>query len=156
MQEKDIDLQNNNKEEKKKKLPSLLKKVLRIFAIVLSSVLLTVYLIIALMNTSVVQSFTAAKVADYFSKEWNTKVSIGALNVSPFITVGLKDVYLEDLNGDTLAFLSYLEANLSSVKSLKHIIVKNVKLKEVVFNFDNTKEGTNLDFILNYFKSDKE
>ncbi len=134
--------------DKKAVIGRILKAILRI----ISGVLIFLYIVIALLNTTVVQSFTAAKVADFFSKEWKTKVSIGALNVSPFITAGIKDIYVEDLQKDTLCYISYVEANLKKIESPKHIIIGNADLKNVVFNMDITEKGANFRFIIDYFK----
>lgn len=134
----------------------LVKKILKAILGTLSGVLTFLYILIALLNTTIVQSFTAAKVADFFSKEWNTKVSIGALNVSPFITAGIKDIYVEDLQKDTLCYVSYVEANLKSIETFKHIIIRNAKLENVVFNMDITEKGTNFQFIIDYFKGEKK
>lgn len=148
----------NNKQELQKdtQKKGVLKKLLKVFVSVVFFVFVVVYLLVAMLNTTVVQSFTAAKVADFFSKQWNTKVSIGALNVSPFITVGIKDIYVEDLQKDTLASISYLEANLSKIKSLKHIVVKNVEMDDITCHLNNTPKGMNFKFIIDYFKSDKK
>lgn len=140
-----------NKDNKK-----IINKILKTIFGVISGVLILVYLVIALLNTTIVQSFTAAKVADFFSKEWNTKVSIGALNISPFITAGIKDIYVEDLQKDTLCYVSYVEANLKNIESAKHIVIRNAKLQNVVFNMDLTKKGTNFQFIIDYFKGEKK
>lgn len=113
-----------------------------------------VYVLVALLNTTAVQSFTAAKVADFFSKEWNTKFSIGALNVTPFIHAGIKDIYLEDQQGDTLLCASYIEANLKNIKSLNHIIVRDVDVEDVTFYMDISHKGLNFKFILDYFKGE--
>lgn len=131
----------------------LFSKILKISAKSLGIVLIVFYVLIALLNSSVVQSFTASKAADFFAKKWGTVVKIGALNISPFITVGLKDIYVEDLQKDTLVSISYLEGNLSKIDSFKHIIIKNVKLEDVVFNMDLTEKGLNFSFIIDSFKS---
>ncbi|MDO5760988.1 MAG: hypothetical protein Q4Q06_08170, partial [Bacteroidota bacterium] len=131
-------------------------KIFKGFAIFLSVVFVVVYLMIALLNTTIVQSFTAAKVAEFFSKQWNTKVSIGSLNVSPFLHAGVKDVYVEDLQQDTLAYISFIGANLSNIKSAKHIVVRNVEIKDITCHLSNSDKGMNFKFIIDYFKSDKK
>lgn len=153
IKEKQSSKQELQKDRQSKGIP---KKVLRVLSLVIAFVFVLMYLLIALLNTTLVQSFTAAKVADFFSKQWDTKVSIGALNVSPFITVGIKDIYVEDLQKDTLASISYLEANLSKIKNLKHIVVKNVAMEDLTCHLNNSQSGMNFKFIIDYFKSDKK
>lgn len=141
------DIEKNSKRK-------IVKKIFKILGKTILSVLLFVYVLVALLNTTVVQSFTAAKVADFFSKEWNTKFSIGALNVIPFIHAGIKDIYLEDQQGDTLLCASYIEANLKNIKRLNHIIVRDVDVEDVTFYMDISHKGLNFKFILDYFKGE--
>ena len=56
--------------------------------------LLSVYLLIAALNSTVVQSYIGAVVGNYFSKEWGGKVRIGALHASPISHVILDDIEL--------------------------------------------------------------
>lgn len=63
------------KEKRKRVLPLCLKLSFRL----LGYFFLFVYILVALLNSTLVQSFTAAKVAEHFSKEWKTKLSIGCL-----------------------------------------------------------------------------
>ena len=143
-------------QKQKSKIKNIGKRSLKILLRTICFVLVLVYVLVALLNTTIIQSFTAAKVADFFSKEWKTKVEIGALNISPFIHAGLKDVYVEDLNKDTLVYASYIEANLYKINSFKHIIIRNANVEDLTCYMDMTKDGFNFQFILDYFKSTKE
>lgn len=113
------------------------------------------YLLIAILNSTIVQSFLAAKASDYFSKEWKAKVSIGGLEIRPLLTVALKDVYLEDPNKDTVATVGYLEASFKKFEFVKGLEFSKVRLDDVVFNLDIGDGKLNLNFIIDYFKSNK-
>ena len=65
---------------------------LKVLGKTLLGIFIFLYLFIAILNSTIVQSFLAAKVSDYFSKEWKAKVSIGGVEIRPLLTVGLKDV----------------------------------------------------------------
>ncbi|MEE1189257.1 MAG: hypothetical protein UHN41_00645, partial [Bacteroidales bacterium] len=106
-------------------------KSTKVLAYVLLGVFLFVYLLIAVLNSSLVQSYTAAKVSEYFSKEWNAKVSIGALEIRPLLTVGLKDVYLEDPNGNVIADADYISASLRSLTLPNEFVLSEVYLRNV-------------------------
>ena len=127
------------------------KTVLRI----LFSLFLLVYVLVALLNSTIVQSITAAKVADYFSEQWNTRFTIGALEIRPLLNVALKDVYLEDLKHDTIANISYVSAGLSSFTPSKQLAFSDVVLSDVDFNLKIENRKLNFAFIIDYFKSDK-
>ncbi len=149
-----VKTESNNKQLKKTN--KVLRKIIKGLGLFLFSVLLVLYVLVTLLNTTLVQSFAAAKVADYFSKQWNTKVAVGALNISPFITVGIKDLYIEDLQKDTLVFASRVEVNLSKIKSSRHIVIKNVKIEDLTYHLTKQEEEINIKFIIDYFKSDKK
>ncbi|MEE0910113.1 MAG: hypothetical protein UIQ51_04975, partial [Bacteroidales bacterium] len=130
-------------------------KSTKVLAYVLLGVFLFVYLLIAVLNSSLVQSYTAAKVSEYFSKEWKAKVSIGALEIRPLLTVGLKDVYLEDPKGNVIADADYISASLRSLTLPNEFVLSEVYLRNVNYVVAIGEEGLNLSFIINYFKSDK-
>lgn len=116
---------------------------------------LLVYILVALLNSTLVQSFTAAKVAGHFSKEWKTKLSIGALEIRPLFTVSLKDVYLEDREGNVIVDADYISVSLRSFSPPKKLVVSNVNLQDVTYVFAKKNGKLNLAFILDYFKSNK-
>ncbi|HIW87531.1 MAG TPA: hypothetical protein IAC47_04565, partial [Candidatus Onthomorpha intestinigallinarum] len=120
------------------------KTVLRI----LFSLFLLVYVLVALLNSTIVQSITAAKVADYFSEQWNTRFTIGALEIRPLLNVALKDVYLEDLKHDTIANISYVSAGLSSFTPSKQLAFSDVVLSDVDFNLKIENRKLNFAFII--------
>lgn len=139
----------------KSKTKLILLKSTKVLAYVLLGVFLFVYLLIAVLNSSLVQSYTAAKVSEYFSKEWKAKVSIGALEIRPLLTVGLKDVYLEDPKGNVIADADYISASLRSFTLPNEFVLSEVYLRNVNYVVAIGEEGLNLSFIINYFKSDK-
>lgn len=137
------------------KTKRILLKSTKALLYVLCGVLLFVYMLVAVLNTTLFQSFLAAVASDYFSKEWKTKVSIGALEIRPWITVSLKDVYLEDPEGNLVADADYISATLASLELPARVVVSNVYLKDVKYVFAQKNGKINLAFIIDYFKSDK-
>ena len=128
---------------------------LKVLGKTLLGIFIFLYLFIAILNSTIVQSFLAAKVSDYFSKEWRAKVSIGGLEIRPLLTVGLKDVYLENPQKDTVATIEYLEASLKNFEFTKGLEFSNVRLDNVNFTLAIENHKLNLSFIIDYFKSDK-
>lgn len=122
---------------------------------VLLTIIVLIYVVVAVLNTTIGQSFTAAIVADYFSKQWKTTIHIGALSVTPFINAGIKDIYVQDLSKDTLLYASYIEANLGNIPKGKHIVVSDVLLQDVVCHITEKNDKFNFQFIIDYFKSNK-
>ncbi len=143
------------REKKGVKTGKILGKCFMISGKTLGGVFLLVYILIALLNSTLVQSFTAAKTAEYFSKEWKTKVSIGALEIRPLFTVSLKDVYLETPEGDTIGDIAYLRASLRSFSPPSTVRVSSVTLRDAKYVVATENHKINLAFIIDYFKSDK-
>ena len=133
----------------------IIKKILKITGRVLLGIFIFVWLVVALINTTPVQSFLAARASEFFSSQWNTKVEIRALSITPFINAGIKDIYVEDLNKDTLLYAGYLEANLSEIPTGPHVKVKNVLLENAVCRLIEKDKKFNFQFIIDYFSSDK-
>lgn len=140
---------------KKQSIKNALLRITKVLGKTLLGLFIFIYLLIAILNSTVVQSFLAAKASDYFSKEWKAKVSIGGLEIRPLLTVGLKDVYLEDPNKDTVATISYLEASFKKFEFVKGLEFSKVRLDDVNFNLNIGEGKLNLSFIIDYFKSDK-
>ena len=128
---------------------------LKVLGKTLLGIFIFLYLLIAILNSTIVQSFLAAKVSDYFSKEWQAKVSIGGLEIRPLLTVGLKDVYLENPQKDTIATVGYLEASLKNFEFIKGLEFSYVRLDDVNYDLTIENHKLNLSFIIDYFKSDK-
>lgn len=140
---------------KKHNFKNISLKIAKVFGKTLLGIFIFLYLFIAILNSTIVQSFLAAKASDFFSKEWKAKVSIGGLEIRPFLTVGLKDVYLENPNKDTVATIGYLEASLKKLEFVKGLEFSSVRLDDVNFNLTIENSKLNLNFIIDYFKSDK-
>ena len=64
--------------------------------------LLTVYVAVAVVNYSVVQSYVGTVVGNHFSKEWGGTVRVGSLAVMPWNHAILHEVLLVHPNGDTI------------------------------------------------------
>ena len=79
-----------------------LKKVAKIAGRVLLGLLLMVYIAVAAVNYSVVQSYIGTVVGNHFSKEWGGKVRIGSLGMMPWDHLILHEVLLVSPDNDTI------------------------------------------------------
>lgn len=103
-----------------------------------------------------VQTFAAQKAANYLSKELNVPVTVNSLEIDFWKQLVLKDLYIEDLNNDTLVFLKELDVEINDLDfsekrfgifvHLHGPSAKTYKLKnDSVFNHQ---------FLVDYFTSD--
>jgi len=115
--------------------------------------------IFTLVQSNLVQTQIARKLSHYLSQELNTVVSVDKVEVRFFMNVMLKGVYIEDLHHSVL-----LKSDVINVKPGKldvsgnYFELKKVVLKNTFFNLRKYKNEskTNLQFILDYFKSEKK
>ena len=84
---------------------------------VVVSFFLLLYLLVAALNSTIVQSYLGAVVSDYFSKEWGGKVRIGALHASPFSHVILDKIELISPTNDTIYYGDRITCPFISVPS---------------------------------------
>lgn len=110
------------------------------------------------VRTSWFQNLLADQAASFFSKEWNTNVEIGKLDIVFFDRVYLNHVYLEDLKGDTLGYFSSLDVNVDRLDfENNQIYLDNVTLNNPLFKLKKyqTDSTLNLQFIIDYFKKEE-
>ncbi len=140
----------------------------------LAGILLTVYVAVAVLNYSLVQSYIGTAAGNYFSKEWGGTVRIGSMGVMPLNHVILHDVLLVAPDSDTildcgtlrLSFkrFPFKKGNLSNgghdAGALRFERVYlgsayyHLKCREIDDPSDSsTHSVTNLQFIIDYYKN---
>lgn len=106
-----------------------------------------------------VQTKITQYIAQYFSDEWQTGVSVQGVDIGFFNRVILEGVYVQDLKGDTLAYVDRLQLGLRSLN------IKGQRLRLTRVRLDDTKfylhkyegeEKLNLQFLIDYFSIPKD
>ncbi|MFL5762713.1 MAG: translocation/assembly module TamB domain-containing protein [Bacteroidia bacterium] len=114
---------------------------------------LVIFLLIQQKN---VQTYLGQRASAYFSKELNTRISIGSVEIAFFKKVVLEDVYIEDLHHDTLLYSKKLNVDIDALDFEKHqlyvgdVVLLNTKAKLIKYAAD---DDLNLQFLLDAFKS---
>lgn len=117
---------------------------------------LLLYLIVALVNYSLVQSYVGSAASSYFSAQWGGKVKIGAISCHPFNHLILRDVLLVSPTNDTICKAGRVTARFDKFPiDNQGLSVKYVKLKDTYYHF-KIDDGLNINYIIDYFKSEKE
>lgn len=107
----------------------------------------------------VFQTYIAQQASDWLSKELQTVVQIERVDIAFFDHVYLDGIYMEDRDGDTLAYLEQVELNLSSIDwsfssiNLDKLALSNGKIyliKKI------GQDDFNYGFIEDYFASDRD
>ena len=96
-----------------------------------------------------VQTYASKKIANYISEQTNTPVTIEGVNISPFKSIILKGLYIEDYRKDTLVYVGNLIAKIDSfnIKQQK-IFINKLTLEKA---FVNIYEDENRLFNYNVF-----
>ena len=115
------------------------------------------YLLVAVLNSTVVQSYLGAAVGSYFSKEWGGKVRIGALHASPFSHVILDKIELISPTGDTIYYGDRITCRFKrfpyrgSGLEFRSVELWNGRYHLQTYRSEEGKGSINLNFIIDYF-----
>lgn len=118
---------------------------------------MTVYVTVALVNYSPVQSIIGSVASSHFTKQWGGKVSIGSMSCRPFNHLILRNVELISPANDTICQAHTIDIRFSRFPIDGHgLTAKKVLLKDVYYHLNIDSTGINLKYIFDSFKSDKE
>ena len=122
--------------------------------------LLGLYVLVALLNSTVVQSYLGAAAGSHFSKEWGGKVRIGALHFAPFSHIVLDRIELVSPSNDTIYYGDRIACRFKHFPFHKGgLHFDRVYLRNGRYHFESLRRpdgrmGTNLDFIIDYYASE--
>ncbi len=96
-------------------------------------------------------NYITSEISEYFG----TAINVKDISITFFNRFQLKDVYLEDLNGDTLLFSDKVKVTLNKFnRAKKEIGIKRITLKEADIHFVATDStGINLNFIIDEIRN---
>lgn len=117
--------------------------------------LTTISLFFAFQSNSF-QTWLAQKATQYLSSELHARIEIGKVEIQFFRTVLLKDVFVEDLHGDTLLSGKQIDLKIKNFSfeeqlvDLKSTELKGIKVKLLKYK---NEEDFNFQYIVDYFSS---
>lgn len=118
--------------------------------------LLFYYTLNVVLRLPVVQTFVTAKVAEFLSNELNSHISIDEVHYTFFDRLLMRGLYIEDQQGDTLLYAESMRVNLHLLRLNDRVVEFDlIEFDEPHFRlrqFPDSVGGTNLDFIVSYFK----
>ena len=135
---------------------NILRKVLKIIAWVFASILAIFILVLLLIRLPAIQNYAVDKVTSFVSSKTGTVVSIGNIYIGFPSTVIINEIFLDDLNKDTLLHAKEIRAGVGLFGLIKgDISLGNVSLTEVTANLKrNSIDSTfNFNFLINAFAS---
>ncbi len=102
----------------------------------------------------VVQSWIVNRVTTYLSDELNTTVSIKGVDIEFFKKIVLEDIYIEDLQHDTLLFAPKLKVDIRRFNFKKQqLVISSAELENAHIELIRYKDisGLNFEFLADYF-----
>ena len=138
-------------------------KLLKILGrIVVSTIELVILLLIILffaLKSHEFQTFLGQKASAYLSGVLENEITIEKIDIAFFDHVFLDDLYITDQSMDTLVSFQTLEVNFDLFSFEKdYFPIDYVSLEDPVFRMrkEFEEDETNLQFLVDFFKSDKE
>lgn len=114
-----------------------------------AGLLLTVYVVVALFNYSMVQSYLGAVVGGHLSKESGGVVKIGSMYLNPFSRMVLYDVLLITPTNDTVADAEKISCTFRGFPFGDHSLnLDRVLVKNTYYHLHVQEEGINLDYMI--------
>ncbi|MGM0478285.1 MAG: translocation/assembly module TamB domain-containing protein [Bacteroidota bacterium] len=138
-------------------MTKLLKLLWNVVLFLFEMALLVVILFFFMIRTSEFQTYLGKLGSSYFSKQLQTNVSIGKIDIVFFDRVYFDDLMLEDQRGDTLAAVGTFYANVADfdIEQLDFSL-DEVGVSNAAFRLDKKAgdQNTNLQFLIDYFAND--
>ncbi len=100
-----------------------------------------------------VQNYLAGRAAAYLSHQLDTRISIGNIYFRPFSSLELKDLYVEDQQGDTLLYAGHAAADLDlSGFGSGRVVIERIAFDDTRFSLKSLPDsGNNMSFLIRYF-----
>lgn len=138
-----------------------MNKVVKIILSIISSLIIlviTIPIVIGmLLQIGFIQNFAIDQLSQVLSHQAKTTISIGHVDIDFFNKAILDDVYMADLQGDTLIYAQKLKVGINGINFINgNISLGNVTLKDgKVFLKRDTLGVMNISAVFANFKSDK-
>jgi hypothetical protein len=131
------------------------RRLLRILAKTLLTIVIILILIFFLIQTPWVQNIVRGKAETYLSRKLKVPVRIGRLDITFFRSVTLKDIYIPDAQKDTLLAAGEVHVQLRMLGLLhNNLDIKEIDLKDITANILRRSPGDtsfNYQFIIDAF-----
>jgi len=138
---------------------SVLRRSFRILLKVFLTLIIIVVIVVILVQTPYVQNIVRGKAEKYLSRKLHTRVNIGGLYVGFPRTIQLKNIYIEDLQKDTLLSAGTIGVDLKMWGLLHNTLdIEKIQVEGLTAKVKRTLPDStfNFQFIVDAFSSGKE
>lgn len=137
----------------------MVKKIARIFAIVIVSIILINIILYITLSIPAIQKKAADIAVEKLKPLIGSELSLDGIRIRLFNTVELKGLYVEDQQQDTLFYVEKIAVRIHALELLKNnISVKKAGLENFVANVHRTSpdDPFNFQFIIDAFAKEKD
>ena len=117
-----------------------------------------IILFLFLIRFSFFQNKITKEVTNYISNEINSKIRIGKVSLNGFTNLQFNQIFVPDLNGDTILFVPKAVVDIEDINWLdRKFIIDEVVFKdaEIVLRKNPGKKKYEIEFLLNSFKKNQ-
>ena len=117
-----------------------------------------IILFLFLIRFSFFQNKITKEVTNYVSNEINSKIRIGKVSLNRFTNLQFNQIFVPDLNGDTILFVPKVVVDIEDINWLdRKFIIDEVVFKdaEIVLRKNPGKKKYEIEFLLNSFKKNQ-
>lgn len=117
-----------------------------------------IILFLFLIRFSFFQNKISKEVTNYLSNEINSEISLGEVSLNGFTNLQLNQIFIPDLNGDTVLFVPKVVVDIKDINWLdRKFIIDQVVFKdaEIVLRKNPGKKKYEIEFLLNSFKKNQ-
>ncbi len=125
-----------------------MRRILKISAGILFSLFFLLFLVLSVLQSEAGQKKLRSELTRILSEELQTQVSVGHISWGIVDGVKIKDIYIEDQQGDTLFFVGDLRARIKLIDSDKHFVfLRKISLDQVNVNFRQYSGDTTFNYV---------
>ncbi len=135
-----------------------LKKIGKILLYVLGTIIIILIGVLIFINTHYGKKIVAHRVQEYLEEKLQTKVSIGSIDYRLPKWLEIKNIYIEDLNKDTLLYGEKLFVDIDMFKLIRGATyIRKIELKNIYTNIARPPNDSlfNFQFIVDAFTGNK-
>ena len=117
-----------------------------------------IILFLFLIRFSFFQNKISKEVTNYLSNEINSDIRLGEVSLNGFTNLQLNQIFIPDLNGDTVLFVPKVVVDIKDINWLdRKFIIDQVVFKdaEIVLRKNPGKKKYEIEFLLNSFKKNQ-
>ncbi|HEX2393937.1 MAG TPA: hypothetical protein VHI78_01255, partial [Bacteroidales bacterium] len=109
-----------------------------------------------LLQDDDIQNRVVSKVMQFVSDKLGTRFTVGSVDMAYLYRIRLNNVYLEDLDGDTLIFSKSITAGIRYIDPLrKSVSIGSINFDEAILNLvTDDEKGLNLNYFIDKLRGD--